>query len=117
MCSLPRVAAAQQPWADIRSPLGAKERTAESTKNMSALRAETERGLALSYAWVLSGFLFFRYVYAKAIYVISTEGRDPVHRELLPGRKISRYIRNDTFFVIPTEGRDLVHQEFWLFRF
>nr|VFK51947.1 MAG: hypothetical protein BECKTUN1418D_GA0071000_101311 [Candidatus Kentron sp. TUN]VFK53575.1 MAG: hypothetical protein BECKTUN1418F_GA0071002_102425 [Candidatus Kentron sp. TUN]VFK55035.1 MAG: hypothetical protein BECKTUN1418E_GA0071001_102425 [Candidatus Kentron sp. TUN] len=30
--------------------------------NMSALRAETERGLALPHAWVLSGFLFFRYV-------------------------------------------------------
>nr|VFK52641.1 MAG: hypothetical protein BECKTUN1418F_GA0071002_10118 [Candidatus Kentron sp. TUN]VFK53164.1 MAG: hypothetical protein BECKTUN1418E_GA0071001_10138 [Candidatus Kentron sp. TUN]VFK55721.1 MAG: hypothetical protein BECKTUN1418D_GA0071000_10368 [Candidatus Kentron sp. TUN] len=33
--------------------------------NMSALRAETERGLALLRAWVLSGFLFFRYVTAE----------------------------------------------------
>nr|VFK64578.1 MAG: hypothetical protein BECKTUN1418D_GA0071000_12732 [Candidatus Kentron sp. TUN] len=99
MCSLPRVAAAQQPWADIRSPLGAKERTAESTKNMSALRAETERGLALSYAWVLSGFLFFRYVYAKAIYVIPTEGRDLVHQEFLPDRKISPSGRDDSTII------------------
>ena len=30
--SLPRVAASPQPWANIRSPLGAKERTAESTR-------------------------------------------------------------------------------------
>ena len=29
---------------------------------MSALRAEAERGLAFPRAWVLSGFLFFRYV-------------------------------------------------------
>nr|VFK51579.1 MAG: hypothetical protein BECKTUN1418D_GA0071000_10099 [Candidatus Kentron sp. TUN]VFK53377.1 MAG: hypothetical protein BECKTUN1418F_GA0071002_101920 [Candidatus Kentron sp. TUN]VFK55219.1 MAG: hypothetical protein BECKTUN1418E_GA0071001_102613 [Candidatus Kentron sp. TUN] len=31
---------------------------------MSAFRAETERELALPHAWVLSGFLFFRYVNA-----------------------------------------------------
>nr|VFK54555.1 MAG: hypothetical protein BECKTUN1418F_GA0071002_10462 [Candidatus Kentron sp. TUN]VFK56804.1 MAG: hypothetical protein BECKTUN1418E_GA0071001_10432 [Candidatus Kentron sp. TUN]VFK64097.1 MAG: hypothetical protein BECKTUN1418D_GA0071000_12432 [Candidatus Kentron sp. TUN] len=30
--------------------------------NMSALRAEIERGLTLPHAWGLSGFLFFRYV-------------------------------------------------------
>nr|VFK52708.1 MAG: hypothetical protein BECKTUN1418F_GA0071002_101227 [Candidatus Kentron sp. TUN] len=29
---------------------------------MLALRAEAERGLALSHAWVLSGALFFRYI-------------------------------------------------------
>nr|VFK58473.1 MAG: hypothetical protein BECKTUN1418D_GA0071000_10834 [Candidatus Kentron sp. TUN] len=38
--SLPRVAAARQPWADIRSPLGAKKRTAESTRYAKTGRAK-----------------------------------------------------------------------------
>nr|VFK56349.1 MAG: hypothetical protein BECKTUN1418F_GA0071002_10859 [Candidatus Kentron sp. TUN]VFK62609.1 MAG: hypothetical protein BECKTUN1418E_GA0071001_10839 [Candidatus Kentron sp. TUN]VFK64584.1 MAG: hypothetical protein BECKTUN1418D_GA0071000_12734 [Candidatus Kentron sp. TUN] len=66
---------------------------------MSALRAETERGLALSYAWVLSGFLFFRYMNETVKNFIELSSHccamDLLPWEEFRTQKISPYGRDD----------------------
>nr|VFK50486.1 MAG: hypothetical protein BECKTUN1418E_GA0071001_100333 [Candidatus Kentron sp. TUN]VFK51730.1 MAG: hypothetical protein BECKTUN1418F_GA0071002_100333 [Candidatus Kentron sp. TUN]VFK56592.1 MAG: hypothetical protein BECKTUN1418D_GA0071000_10506 [Candidatus Kentron sp. TUN] len=46
--------------------------------NMLALRAKVDRGLTLLHAWVLSGFLFFRYIEMSAPETIRTSDL-PLH--------------------------------------
>nr|VFK67521.1 MAG: hypothetical protein BECKTUN1418E_GA0071001_11523 [Candidatus Kentron sp. TUN] len=82
------------------SPFGRSDR---EVANMSALYAETERGVALSHTWVLSGFLFFRYVikgfgesYATPTWICNRKGTASVPFREIPGTSHEKLFLNPT---------------------